>query len=69
MEKCSAETVYKPESLYPGVTKGDNVDEIATGLQKKASKASVLAQLREIKAGKDQLASEKKPSKRSEPEQ
>lgn len=54
------------EQNYPGVTKGDNVDAIAAGLQKKASKASVLAQLREIKAGMDQTASEDKPSKQIE---
>lgn len=40
------------EKEYPGIAKEENADEIAGSLQKKASRASVLAMLREAKSKK-----------------
>lgn len=48
-ERETHELLIRFEKDYPGVTKESNVDIIAGTLQKKASKASVLAQLRESK--------------------
>lgn len=48
-EKETKELLIGFEQDYPGVTKEANVNEIAENLQKKTSRASVLAQLRERK--------------------
>lgn len=53
---------------YPGIATEGNVDNIAETLQKKASKASVLAQLREIKAEMNQPDFNDTPRKQSDPE-
>ena len=42
------------EQDYPNVVTGKNADEIAGNLQKKTNRASILAKLREKKAGSDQ---------------
>lgn len=49
-EKETHELLIGFEKDYPGVTKEGNVNEIAETLQKKTSRASILAQLREQKA-------------------
>ena len=46
-EQETKELLIKFEQDYPGVTKEENVDAIAGNLQKKADKASIIAQLRE----------------------
>ena len=46
-EKETKELLIGFEQDYPGVTKEANVNEIAENLQKKTSRASILAQLRE----------------------
>ena len=48
-EKETKELLIGFEQDYPGVTKEENVNEIAENLQKKTSRASLLAQLRERK--------------------
>lgn len=67
-ERETKDLLIRFEQDYPGVTKEGSVDEIAGTLQKKASKASILAQLREIKAEMNQTDSTDTPKKRSEPE-
>lgn len=49
------------EQDYPGVAKETNVDEIAESLQKKTNRASVLAQLRELRTEATQPSIRKKP--------
>lgn len=51
-EKETKELLIQFEQDYPGVTKESNVDNIAGTLQKKADRASVLAQLRAIQKAK-----------------
>ena len=48
-EKETKELLIGFEQDYPGITKEENVNKIAENLQKKANRASVLAQLRERK--------------------
>ena len=48
-EKETKELLIGFEQDYPGITKAANVNEIAENLQKKTSRASLLAQLRERK--------------------
>ena len=67
-EQETKELLIRFEQDYPGITKEENVDQIAGTLQKKASKASVLAQLREIKAEMNPSGSSDTTKKRSEPE-
>jgi len=67
-ERETRELLVHFEQEYPGVTKEENVDKIAGTLQKKASKASVLAQLREIKAEMNQADSPDPLKEQSEPE-
>lgn len=52
-EMETKELLIQFEQDYPGMAKEGNIDSIAETLQKKASKASVLAQLREIKSKQD----------------
>ena len=68
-EKEAKELLLHFEQDYPGVTKEENVDKIAGTLQRKASKASILAQLREIKAAQEQSERADELKKRNEPEQ
>lgn len=49
-EKETKELLIRFEKDYPGVTKESNVDAIVGNLQKKADKASILAQLRQKKS-------------------
>ena len=49
-EKETKALLIRFEQDYPGVTKESNVNEIASNLQKKSDRASVLAKLREKKA-------------------
>ena len=56
------------EKDYPGVTTGDNVDDISETLQKKTSRASVLATLRERKAEADVLRSADTNRQKDDPE-
>ena len=49
-EKETKELLIEFEKDYPGVTEESNVNEIAENLQKKSSRASVLAKLRERKS-------------------
>ena len=52
-EKETKELLIRFEQDYPGVTKGSNVDAIAGTLQKKTNRASVLAQLRELRQAQE----------------
>ena len=52
-ERETRNLLLRFEETYPGVTQEDNVDDIAGTLQKKASKAAILAQLRERQAGRE----------------
>ena len=56
------------ERDYPGITIEANVNEIAENLQKKTSRASVLAQLRERRPEPKQQEPAKKPKTRNDPE-
>lgn len=62
-EKETRELLIQFEQDYPGVTKESNVDAIAGNLQKKADKASILAQLRQRKPGGEQTIQKKNPPK------
>lgn len=53
-EKETKELLIQFEQEYPGVTKESNVDAIAGTLQKKTNRASVLAQLRELRQAKEE---------------
>lgn len=48
-EKETKKLIIRFEKDYPGVMKSSNVNGIAVTLQKKADKASIIAQLRERK--------------------
>ena len=48
-EKETKELLIRFEQDYPGTAKEENVNEIAENLQKKTNKATILAQLRELK--------------------
>ncbi len=52
-EKETKELLIQFEQEYPGITKESNVDAIARTLQKKTNRASVLAQLRELRQAKE----------------
>ena len=52
-EKETKELLIQFEQEYPGITKESNVDAIAGTLQKKTNRASVLAQLRELRQAKE----------------
>ena len=52
-EKETKELLIRFERDYPGITKESNVDAIAGTLQKKTGRASVLAQLRELRQKKE----------------
>ena len=67
-EKETRELLIQFEQDYPGVTKEANVNEIAENLQKKTSRASVLAQLRERRPEPKQQEPAKKPKTRNDPE-
>ena len=67
-EKETRELLLHFEQDYPGVAKEENIDKIAGALQRKASRASVLAQLRELKAEQEQSKHADAPNVRSEPE-
>lgn len=67
-EKETKELLIRFVQDYPGVAKEVNVDRIAENLQKKASRASILASLREEKAQTPQQESVRKPRTRNEPE-
>ena len=62
-EKETRELLIQFEQDYPGVTKESNVDAIAGNLQKKADKASILAQLRQRKPEGEQTIQKKNPPK------
>ena len=59
-EKETKELLIEFEQDYPGVTKKTNMDAIAENLQKKADKASILAQLRQKKSKDGQMIREKR---------
>ncbi len=52
-EKETKELLIQFVQEYPGITKESNVDAIAGTLQKKADRAAVLAQLREIRQARE----------------
>ncbi len=52
-EKETKELLIQFDQDYPGVTKESNVDTIAGTLQKKTNRASVLAQLRELRQAQE----------------
>ena len=62
-EKETKELLLHFEQDYPGVTKEENADKIAGTLQRKANKASVLAQLRVLKAEQEQSARTDEPER------
>ena len=67
-EKETKELLIGFEQDYPGIPIEANVNEIAENLQKKISRASVLAQLRERRPEPKQQESAKKPKTRNDPE-
>lgn len=67
-EKETKELLIGFEQDYPGVAKEANVNEIAENLQKKTSRASVLAQLRERRPEPKQQEPAKNPKTRNDPE-
>lgn len=67
-EKETKELLIQFERDYPGVTKEANVDAVAGKLQKKADKASILVQLRQMKPKGIETAPEKNPRKRNDRE-
>ena len=67
-ERDTKELLVHFEQDYPGITKEDNVDEIAKNLQRVSDRASVLAKLREKQAEIDRRESERKPKTQNDPE-
>ena len=62
-EQETKELLIRFEKDYPGVTKESNVDAIAYNLQKKANKASIIAQLRQRQTKDVETTQRKKPTK------
>ena len=63
-EQETKELLIRFEQDYPGVTNESNVDAIAGNLQKKADKASIIAQLRQRQTKDAETAQIKQPRKR-----
>ncbi|MBQ8935503.1 MAG: hypothetical protein IJ049_03780 [Oscillospiraceae bacterium] len=62
-EKETKDLLIRFEQDYPGVTKGENVDNIAGNLQERSGRASILARLRERKTQETEAASQSTPKK------
>ena len=62
-EQETKELLIRFEKDYPGVTKESNVDAISYNLQKKANKASIIAQLRRRQTKDVETTQRKKPTK------
>ena len=67
-EKETKELLIQFERDYPGVTKETDVDDIAGDLQKKADKASILAQLRQKQIKATENNADNGPRKRRDME-
>jgi len=65
-ERETKELLVRFAQDYPGVSKEENADKIAETLQKKESKATVLAQLRKIKTQQIQSDAEEMQTKQEE---